>query len=426
MPHKWVNFGTPVFHVNSKITTMKKPLAIFALSVGLGLLTTQCAKQNVDPAVGEDISIPASFATTTSNFAFDFWGQLNKNTKPEENVFVSPLSLHMALGMLLNGADGKTKTEIQQVLGFNGQELDQINLIYQELIKNLPMVDSKVTNKMANSVWQRRGFTVRPEFLQVLNTRFNAQIFEEDFSNPATVNKINQWASDQTNKKITKVLEQITDEQVMFLMNALYFKGDWKFPFDKDRTFKTTFAGLTKQGNISLMNARHTVPYYQGQTFQAVELPYGRGQYAMTLILPNEGVSMSNFLNSFTADTWNTIRQNSREQKVEVGLPKFTMEYSVRLNEVLKAMGMPTVFTNQADLSKIAPPAGALRVGFVKQDTYLGVDEVGTEAAAVTTIGIELTSAPSYPTVFCDRPFILVIHEKSSNTIQFMGKIVNL
>ena len=404
---------------------MKKTLSLIALSLTLGLLTTQCGTKNVEPT-GEDISIPASFATTTSTFAFDFWKELNTKSKPEENVFVSPLSLHMALGMLLNGADGKTKTELQNVLGFSGQDMNDINLIYQELIKNLPLVDTRVTNLMANSVWHNQGFTVTPAFLDVLRTRFSAQIFAEDFANKNTVDKINRWASDNTKGKITKVLDQITPEQVMFLMNALYFKGDWKYPFDKDRTFKTTFNGANKKGDISFMNQRQTLPYYVGSNFQAVELPYGRGQYAMTLILPNEDVPMSNFLNTFTAQTWNSVRQGSQERQVEVGLPKFTMSYSVQLNQVLAAMGMPTAFTNQADLSKIAPPAGRLKVGFVKQDTYLGIDEVGTEAAAVTTIGIELTSMPTYPTIYCDRPFLLVIHEKSSNTIQFMGKIVNL
>lgn len=404
---------------------MKKTISLLSLSIGLALLTTQCGPKNVEPT-GEDINIPASFATTTSSFAFDFWKELNAKSKPEENIFVSPLSLHMALGMLLNGAEGKTKTELQEVLGLSGQSMDQTNLIYQELIKNLPLVDSQVTNLMANSVWHNQGFVVNPAFLDVLRNRFSAQIFSEDFANQATVNKINKWASDNTKGKITKVLEQITPEQVMFLMNALYFKGDWKYPFDKDRTFKTTFRGISKNGEISLMNQRQALPYYQGATFQAVELPYGRGQYAMTVILPNEEISITEFMNTFTAQTWNTVRSESQSRQVEIGLPKFTMSYSVQLNQVLAAMGMPTAFTSMADLSLIAPPAGRLKVGFVKQDTYVGIDEVGTEAAAVTTIGIELTSMPTYPTLYCDRPFLLVIHEKSSNTIQFMGKIVNL
>ena len=159
---------------------MKKTLSLLSFSVGLALLTTQCGQKPVEPT-GEDLNIPTSFAATTSSFAFDFWKNLNANVNPAENVFVSPLSLHIALGMLLNGADGKTKSELEEVLGFSGQNLDQTNLIYQELLKNLPLVDSRVTNLIANSVWHRQGFNITPTFLDVLRTRFSAQIFAEDF-----------------------------------------------------------------------------------------------------------------------------------------------------------------------------------------------------------------------------------------------------
>jgi serine protease inhibitor len=145
----------------------------------------------------------------------------------------------------------------------------------------------------------------------------------------------------------------------------------------------------------------------------------------MTVILPN-GESTDNVVNGFSSANWEELAGKLQEQKVIIGLPKFKMEYSKKLNDVLISMGMPSAFSSAADLSKISPPAGKIKVGFVKQDAFLAVDEVGTEAAAVTTIGIELTSVPNYPTVICNRPFLFTISERTSNTIMFVGKIVNL
>ena len=212
----------------------------------------------------------------------------------------------------------------------------------------------------------------------------------------------------------------------MFLMNALYFKGDWKYPFDSKRTYDATFQGLTKQKEVSMMSQRQAVPYFQSSDYQAFELPYGSGNYVMTVVLPSTETDISTVIKKFNQTEWEKLQNSLTPSTIEIGLPKWNMEYSIKLNTILNQLGMPTAFSNQADLSKIAPPAGRLKVGFVKQDTFLAVDEKGTEAAAVTTIGIELTSVPNYPTVICDRPFFFFIHEKSSKTIQFMGKIVNL
>lgn len=405
---------------------MKKQFLNLGITFSLALVSVQCGQlKNVDP-VASSISIPENFATTTREFSFDFLQAIHQEEDPAKNFFVSPLSLHIALGMLLNGADGATKDEIKEVLGFTNQDLTEINLIYKELIQKLPTLDSKVTNTTANSVWHDKDFTVTASFLETLKTSFNAGIYAEDFSNKATVDKINKWASDNTNAKIKKVIEEISPSQVMFLMNALYFKGDWKYPFDSKMTYKTDFQGLSQKKEISMMSQRQTVPYYKSTTYQAFELPYGTGNYVMTVVLPNEESNVSNVIKAFKQSEWEKLQGSLSPAKIEIGLPKWSMEYSIKLNDVLNQLGMPTAFSNQADLSKIALPAGKLKVGFVKQDTFLAVDEKGTEAAAVTTIGIELTSVPTYPTVICDRPFFFFIHEKSSNTIQFMGKIVNL
>ncbi len=380
-------------------------------------------------------AIPATFSDQTSEFAFDFLKKHNAEEKADKNYFVSPLSLHIAMGMLLNGADGKTKEEIQTGLRVSS-DLATTNGIYKDLIENLPNSDQKVTNTIANSVWYRNSFTVEKTFLDVLKTSFNATASAEDFNNVATVGKINTWASDNTNGKIKKVIEQIEPAQVMFLMNALYFKGDWKIPFKVENTRDEPFYGAsTTLKKVKMMSMTEKVKYAKRTGYQAIELPYGGGNYAMTVLLPDGDMfgratiatePIMGLINTMSGTEWKSLNSALVEQKVIVGLPKFSLEYETNLNKVLSNMGMPTMFSDAADLSKIASPAGKIKVGFVKQNTFVAVDEKGTEAAAVTTIGVEVTSVPVYPEFICNRPFLFIISEKQSNTILFAGKVVNL
>ena len=175
------------------------------------------------------------------------------------------------------------------------------------------------------------------------------------------------------------------------------------------------------------MNMIEAIGFAKRTNYLAIRLPYGSGNYNMTVLLPNdESLGVNGIISSLNTTEWNALQAGIIEQKVLVKLPKFGMEYEIKLNKILSEMGMPTAFTEKADLSKISPPAGKLVVGFVKQNTYVAVDEVGTEAAAVTTIGIELTSAPIIPEFVADRPFLFVISEKQSNTILFLGKVAKL
>jgi serpin B len=370
-------------------------------------------------------TIPSTFSDQTSEFAFDFLKKHNAEEKADKNYFVSPLSLHVALGMLLNGADGKTKEEIQKGLRVSS-DLATTNGIYKDLIDNLPNSDPKVTNTIANSVWYRNSFTVEKSFLDVLKASFNATVSAEDFNNVATVGKINTWASDNTNGKIQKVLEQIEPSQVMFLINALYFKGDWKIPFKVENTREENFVGTTGTKPVKMMAMLENVKYAKRTSYQALELAYGDGNYIMTILLPDENTPVSNVINQMSVTEWKSLNTALAEQRVIFGLPKFTLEYETNLNKVISNMGIHTMFNDFADLSKISAPAGKLKVGFVKQNTFLTVDEKGTEAAAVTTIEIKLTSAPILPEFICNRPFAFFISEKQSNTILFVGKIVNL
>lgn len=388
------------------------------------MIFTMSNCEQTNPEV-KSVNISSEFAAKTSNFAFDFWKNLQADESVDKNYFISPLSLHIALGMLLNGADTDTKKEIQKVLGLENQSMEEINKTYLELIENLPKVDPKVVNTIANSIWHDKNFTSEQTFIDNLTSSFKARLYNEDFGNPATVDKINKWASDNTNTKIKKILEQIEPSQVMFLINALYFKGDWTKEFKTENTQKAEFVGTNTTKMVDMMNQTTEFKYADLKDYQLVELPYGSEKYTMNIVLP-KNTSIENVVKNLNAATWQSAQNSLTKRKVVVGLPKFKIEYSKKLNGILQQMGMVKAFSDQADLSKIAKPAGKLKVGFVKQDTFVAVNEKGTEAAAVTTIGIEVTSLPVYPEIICNKPFAFLITEKTSNTIMFIGKVSNL
>ena len=396
--------------------------SLFVIAATLLLLWAAIGCSSGGPAPsGVEVTISGDFASRTDDFAFDFFKKLNEVEKPEKNVFVSPLSLHMALGMLVNGANGKTAEEIQQTLKLNGISLADANATYQKLIEGLPKADPKVTLGLANSVWNRDSFQPETDFINILKQSFQAQA--SSFSG-SDATPLNNWASDKTNGKIKKVLDKIEPQMVLFLMNALYFKGDWKTSFDAQKTSDYPFQlGGNQTKNVKMMQMKDKISFANRNGYFAYQLPYGNGQYAMTVMVPTENTDVNGLISKLSATEWSDLQKGLQEvNNLQIGLPRFTLEYEVYLNEVLKKMGMPTAFSDDADLTKINK-AGNLKVGFVKQNTYVGVDEKGTEAAAVTTIGVELTSVPQ--TYYADRPFVIVINEKSSNTVLFMGKIVN-
>ncbi|MGF7216589.1 serpin B [Spirosoma lacussanchae] len=405
-------------------TTSFSTLAL--ATAGFVLLGIGCTDSTLAPDTQNQtgqLKVPAAFADQTNRFAFDFAKRVSLKEGTATNTFVSPLSLHMALGMILNGANGQTAQEIQKTLNLDAQTLSEANATYQNLMENLPTVDPKVTLALANSVWSRNTFPVEPSFQNLLKQSFRAEAQVEDFTSPATVGKINGWASQKTNGRIPKVIDQISDQDVLFLMNALYFKGDWKTEFKPDQTIDAPFTLASGgQRTVRMMRLNTNLRRAFKPTYTAFELPYGAGNYAMTVLLPSQNTSADALIQSLNGASWTSLQSELTSGTIDIGLPKFTLSYEIKLNDVLTGMGMPTAFTDRADFTKINANGGLL-LSFVKQNTFVAVDEKGTEAAAVTTGGISVTSAPlSY---LCDRPFVFVIHEKTSGTVLFVGKIAD-
>lgn len=408
---------------------MKK---LYYLTIPLIIGLSACNKDNNDP-VQEltpgviELSTRAPEVISTN---IDFGIDLFSRTASEEkgNLMLSPLSAGVALTMLLNGCDGVTYDQLKSTLKYpENMTVSEVNEAYKSLVKQLLNVDSKVALSLANAVFYRNGFSVKSSYLNTMNTDFGAKIQGLDFSLPSSPATINKWASDNTKGKITKVIERIDPDAVMFLMNALYFKGIWSTRFDKSLTAERPF--YKDDGNVlnvSTMKGEVRAKTCKGEKYKAVELPYGRTNYTMVIIVPDGSLSV--FLSSFTAGEWKSLTGilDSRTDyaKLNVQMPRFSFSYEKLLNDQLKSMGMIDAFDDQlADLSGISDDQ--IFVNFVKQNTFVEVNEEGTEAAAVTTVAIGVTSVGPPDTFEINKPFIFAIRERTTNTLLFIGQVSN-
>jgi serpin B len=357
----------------------------------------------------------------SNRFAFRLAGELLP-VGPGENLFFSPLSASMALGMTLNGAGGATFDQMREVLGFEGLGQSAINEGYRDLIELLVGLDPSVRFEIGNSIWQELGFPVEPDFLDRVEDHFGAEVEEVDFGDASTLERINGWVDEATEGTIEQIFSALPVNVVMVLLNAIYFKGDWTVPFDEDFTSIGDFHrsdGSTVP--TDLMMRDDTVAYVATERFQAVDLPYGGGAFSMTVILPAEGVSPEELVQELDEDAWQGWLGGLFTTRVALTLPSFELEWEAKLNEALETLGMVDAFDpGRADFTRLTP-GGGVWIDLVKQKAFVRVDEKGTEASAATAVVI-VQSAP--PSVRVDRPFLFVVRERLSGTILFMG-IVN-
>ena len=411
---------------------MKKS-AIVLLSLFFIFGYTACTKDNPDQEpdlTPKSLELNAKAPEVIANgneFGVELFTKVA--VEEEKNLMLSPLSASTALTMLLNGCGGDTYDQLKKTLKYpEDMSISEVNEVYKSLVNQLLTVDPKVKLALANAIFYRESFSVKPPFLNTMSSDFGAQTEGLDFALPSALTTINKWASDNTNGKIPKVLDEISPDAVMFLMNALYFKGDWSYQFDKaltsDRPFYIPGGNSV---NVSTMNGKVGSKVTGGDNYKAIELPYGRTNFTMVIIVPDE--TLASFNSSFTAERWNAITSAFDGQQeygeMIVYMPKFKFSYEKVLNDQLQSMGMIDAFNSSlANLSGISD--ASIFVSFVKQNTFVEVDEKGTEAAAVTTIGVEVTSVPPQSKQFIiDKPFIFAIRERTTNALLFIGQIVN-
>ncbi|HSV88527.1 MAG TPA: serpin family protein [Bacteroidales bacterium] len=345
------------------------------------------------------------------------------------NLTLSPLSASAALTMLLNGTSGETFSQLSTALGYpETMSIEEINLAYKSLVSQLLAADPVVELALANAMFYRQDFHVKRNFVQAMESDFDATIKGLDFTQQSAVDAINKWASDNTKGKIPRVIDNIDPLMRLFLMNALYFKGNWINAFDKSQTSNMPFfLNDNSMIEVPTMSGKFMVRSIFNDRYHAVELPYGRGNFSMIVVVP-QNQDLKSFLRYFTPSTWDLITSAIDAQKaetsIEIYLPRFQYDFNKTLNQPLKDMGIINAFDpNLADLSGISDVRD-LFVHFVNQNTHIEVNEEGTTAAAVTTIGIGVTSVGP-PPFAANRPFLFFIRERTTNTLMFAGQVLN-
>jgi len=404
--------------------------AAFRTSLGAVLLLTACS-EGTGPSSGPPAPISALPRTLTTleqdaiRASNTFGLSLLRETAIRhggENVILSPLSASIALGMAYAGAEGATADSVRRTLGWGSASRADMLAGYRHLPALLSRLDPKVTFTSANALWVKNGFPVLPAYTQEMQQVFSADVRSGDFG-PTTVADMNRWAADKTNGRIPKVVETLGPELIAVLMNALYFKGDWRDRFEVARTRSlpfTTSAG--ERPAVPTMHRTDTMAYARARGAQWVELPYGNTAYVMTLVLPDSGTSPQGWLAGLDGATFTSLAQGLRSADVDLALPKFRLAVDFQLRDPLEAMGMRIAFDPRtADFSRIGP--GELYLSYVKQDVFIDVNEEGTEAAAVTQVGVGVTSVPQREVVHLDRPFAFFLRERLSGTILFAGII---
>lgn len=416
---------------------------ILAASMGLSVLGVAGVLSIKPPAslIAEEAPSPPNTAvskqivnsklvTANTKLSFKLFSEILKK-QPNENIFISPASAAIALAMTYNGANGETKQSIAKTLELQGMSLQEINKANAVLKETLENPDPSVQLSMANSLWTGEGRPFKAEFMQNMKGFYKAEVKNLDFGDSSTPSIINDWAKQHTQGKINEIVEEqeIDKNTVFVLVNAIYFLGNWTEPFPKEATKDHPFTKLdgTQKQHPMMFQQMSEVQYYRNEIFRAISLPYGGKRLSMYIFLPHKEIGLKNFYENLNSENWDKwISQFTKYSKRDVteelyvGLPRFKLEYSIKLNDTLKALGMDIAFTKNADFS--AMTSQPVSLSFVKQKTFLDVNEAGTAAAAVTAMGS--TRSASEPMIV-NRPFFFAIRDNQTGTILFMGSIVD-
>ena len=397
------------------------------LILALCIIYPSCKKNNPEVITRAPFTKSQEAILNSSNqFGFNLFKDLAPGIADDKNLFISPLSISLALTMTYNGAASQTATDMQRTLGYGDQTKQTINESCRDLVHIILNLDPKVAMEIANSIWYRNTFPVKGDFLTMNKTYFDADVKPADFTNPETVDLINNWVSDKTHEKINSVISEISDETVMYLINAIYFKGSWTYKFETKNTAKSTFylaSGNTLRADF--MNMKEKFRYMKNDLLSALELPYANGSFSMMILLPNEGKTYHDVIASLTSDNWAQWISKLDSTNVFVQLPKFKFSYENELSGNLENLGMGIAFSDNADFTGISD-AARLHVSFVLHKSFVDVNEDGTEAAAVTVVGIIYTAYPGGPTYQdfnVNKPFVFAIKENTTNSILFMGLV---
>jgi serpin B len=407
------------------------PRSVPGLAILLALAFVACGDPAGPGEGGEPITeLPRALTVgereliaRSNDFGFDLFGRvIAGDDRP--NIVLSPLSASMALGMTLNGANGTTFEAMRQSLGFGGLTQEEINASYRDLIELLTGLDPAVRFEIANAIWANENVPFHDAFFQAVSEAFDARAESSDFADPATLDAINAWVDESTGGLIDRILDSLDPDLVMLLANAIYFDGAWTTQFDAGDTSRDTFTRPDDSTvDVDMMMLRDvSVPVGGGAGYAAMELPYGGAAFSMVVVVPQGAATARGLAASLDSDAWEAIVAELAPRELGLlGLPKFTLTYDTFLNDALSAMGMDVAFRPGADFTRMSPLGDQMCISFVRQKTFIEVDERGTRAAAVTIVGVGPTSAP--PSLVVDRPFVFALRERLSGTVLFVGLV---
>ncbi len=397
---------------------------VAVLFMGSGCTKARMAKP--DQAVLDAFDM--TLVEKTNDFGFNLYKNL---ARENENIMISPVSVSLAMAMVYNGANGATREDMARALNVQGLELDRLNKNNLALLYYLTSADPELTLNIANSIWMLEDFKFLEAFVATVKNDYQAEAKKLDFADPKSADVINKWVNDKTRGTIDQIVTPPIDSQtIMFLINAVYFKGSWTSPFETELTSEQAFNLVDGQTvTVPTMYQSGSFDYLKSSGFQALRLPYGEDeQMAMVLFLPDQNTSLSEFQNQLNQDNWSNWQAHFEAKAGTLMLPKFTMEYEKSLNQVLAELGMGIAFEpGKADFSGLAAAAADdIYISNVKHKTFIEVDETGTEAAAVTSVEVGTTSMPAYDfELNFDRPFFYAIEDSETGAIVFMGAVLD-
>ncbi|UUZ84117.1 serpin family protein [Paenibacillus sp. P26] len=416
---------------------LRKSLVVLA---AMAVLCGGCSLPDWMPGGSEPISIRSSsgkakyepsdvdarIVQAGNGFGSRVYGEaLKKNG--EENVFISPISIAMALTMTYNGAAGATREAMAKTLQLQGISLDEVNQGYSVIRDLLSHPGPGVQLSVANSLWMRQGTRLRKPFMERNRTYFGAETRTLDFSKASSRDEMNQWVKQNTQGKIERILEQpIPAEAILYLVNVVYFKGEWTDPFQPSQTKEDSFH--PKPGEtltVPFMTRSGSFEHRKEAGFEAIRSPYGDGSFGMWVLLPGEGTVLQELQRRLVAEP-DILSKGYAKEPGSIEPPKFKLSYSLELNDALKALGMGPAFADEADFSDMVEPPVAAQISEVLHKTFLEVNEKGTEAAAATAVGVNTSAEVSPKAPFhmkVDRPFFLAIQDRRTGSLLFLGSI---
>lgn len=372
------------------------------------------------------MTVDLKLVDADTKFSFKLFLEIIKQNKGK-NIFVSPCSIAISLAMTYNGTSCETQTAVAQTLELQEMSLGEVNQANASMRKTLAKGEPHVQVYLANSLWVKEGIDFNPEFLRINNNFYHAKVSNLNFDDPNSLSIINNWVKQSTNGKIERIIDQIEPSSIMFMINAAYFKATWSTPFPKKATQEHPFTLLDgTQSQYPMMFQSGEYRYLQNEVFQAINLPYGEGRFSMYIFLPNHEVSINGFAENLSINWDKWINQFDLQQGY-FGLPRFKFEYNIELNDPLKYLGMGIAFDERsADFSGICPIPQNICIDKIQHQTFIEVNEEGTEASAATSVEIVLKEFRPEPqfNMIVDRPFFCTIQDNQSKTILFMGTIV--